>query len=421
MSTTKKIISLMGHPVTIMLGIGIGFILGIYFKDAAEAIEPIGKMYLAFLNMCILPIIITAVISGLANIIRTPELAKRFPTIMVSFAVLLFIPSIIGVVAAVVGQPAKNLSEADMGALGSMMGEVSSSSEPGGVADFIVGIVPWNLFEALGKGQTMSIVFACIFIGIGAGFVKSKAAEDLLAVIDALSDIFNMMFKWALYFLPIGICSVIAYQMTGVSLTIFGLMVDYILIIYLSTGLLTLLYMVIMWRMVGGPFRRSAKAMKDPLFLAFTVDSSFIAIKSCLDGLEEELNVDREIAALIVPFTMVANRQGKIFLFAFTSIFMAQLYGADLGIAQYAVVVLGSSLAGMAAPGGGPMLVPSMAVVLSAINVPIALAFVIFTICGPFVDRMLSTLTVQASCLLATLSANGSSNQKHVEAYDEKA
>ena len=59
------------------------------------------------------------------------------------------------------------------------------------------------------------------------------------------------------------------------------------------------------------------------------------------------------------------------------------------------------------------MLVPSMAVVLSAINVPIALAFVIFTISGPFVDRMLSMLTVQASCLLATLSANGSSNQKH--------
>ena len=128
--------------------------------------------------------------------------------------------------------------------------------------------------------------------------------------------------------------------------------------------------------------------------------------------LEEELGVDREIASLIVPFTMVANRQGKIFLFAITSLFMAQLYGADLGVAEYAVVILGSSLAGMAAPGGGPMLVPSMAVVLSAINVPLALAFVIFTISGPIVDRMLSVLTVQASCLLATLSAGGSNTQE---------
>jgi proton glutamate symport protein len=412
MSASKKILNALGHPVTIMLGIGIGFVLGIYFKDVAELIAPLGKMYLAFLNMCILPIIITAVISGLANIIRTPELAKRFPTIMASFTIMLFIPSIVGVIAAVVGQPAKNLSEADMGALGGMMGEVSSDGAAGGIAEFIVGIVPWNLFESLGKGQTMSIVFACIFIGVGAGFVKSKGADDLIALIDAISDVFNMMFKWALYFLPIGLCSVIAHQMSGVSMTIFGLMVDYILIIYLSIAILIVLYLVIMWRIVGGSVLKSMKAMKDPLFLAFTVDSSFIAIKSCLDGLEEELDVDREIASLIVPFTMVANRQGKIFLFAFTSIFMAQLYGADLGVAQYAVVILGSSLAGMAAPGGGPMLVPSMAVVLTAINVPIALAFVIFTISGPFVDRMLSALTVQASCLLATLSAGGSNNSK---------
>ena len=411
MSASKKILNALGHPVTIILGIGIGFILGIYFKDVAEMIAPLGKMYLAFLNMCILPIIITAVISGLANIIRTPELAKRFPTIMVSFTIMLFIPSIVGVVAALVGQPAKNLSEADMGALGSMMGEMTSG-ESGGIADFIVGIVPWNLFDSLGKGQTMSIVFACIFIGVGAGFVKSKGADDLIALIDTLSDVFNLMFKWGLYFLPIGICCVIAHQMSGLSLAIFKIMVDYILIIYLSIGLLIIVYMVIMWRMVDRSFLTCLKAMKDPLFLAFTVDSSFIAIKSCLDSLEEELGVDREIASLIVPFTMVANRQGKIFLFAITSLFMAQLYGADLGVAEYAVVILGSSLAGMAAPGGGPMLVPSMAVVLSAINVPLALAFVIFTISGPIVDRMLSVLTVQASCLLATLSAGGSNTQE---------
>ncbi len=411
MSATKKILNVLSHPITITLGIGVGFVLGIYFKDTAEAIAPIGKMYLAFLNMCILPIIITAVISGLANIIRTPELAKRFPMIMVSFTIMLFIPSIVGVVAALVGQPAKNLSEADMGALGSMMGEMTSG-ESGGIADFIVGIVPWNLFDSLGKGQTMSIVFACIFIGVGAGFVKSKGADDLIALIDTLSDVFNLMFKWGLYFLPIGICCVIAHQMSGLSLAIFKIMVDYILIIYLSIGLLIIVYMVIMWRMVDRSFLTCLKAMKDPLFLAFTVDSSFIAIKSCLDSLEEELGVDREIASLIVPFTMVANRQGKIFLFAITSLFMAQLYGADLGVAEYAVVILGSSLAGMAAPGGGPMLVPSMAVVLSAINVPLALAFVIFTISGPIVDRMLSVLTVQASCLLATLSAGGSNTQE---------
>lgn len=414
MNASKKVLDLLSHPAIITLGIVAGFVIGVYFKNTAEIIAPLGKMYLAFLNMCILPIIITAVISGLAKIIRTPELSKRLPKLAISFAVLLVIPSIVGVAAALIGQPGKGLSDADMDSLGGMMtsGASTTTGAQGSIVDFLVGIVPYNFFDSLSKGQTMSIVFACIFIGIGTGYVKSKAADDLIAMVDTVSDIFNLLFKWALYFMPIGICSVIADQMSGVSLSVFGILVDYILIIYLTMALLILLYIVIMWRAVGGSFWKCLKAMQDPLFLSFTVNSSFIAIKSCLDSLDEKLGVDREIASLIVPFTMVANRQGKIFLFAFTSLFMAQLYGADLGATQYAAVIIGSSLAGMAAPGGGPMLVPSMAVVLSAINVPTALAYVIFTINGPIVDRVLSALNVQASCLLASLSAGGSNIQK---------
>jgi proton glutamate symport protein len=411
---TQKVLGLLSHPVVILLGIAAGFVIGIYFKTLANAIAPLGKVYLAFLNMCILPIIITAIISGLAKIIRTPEIGKRFPKIAVSFAVLLFIPSIVGVLAAVVGQPGKGLSDADMGALGSMLADGAStgSASQTGIIDFLVSIVPWNLFDSLSKGETMSIVFACIFIGIGTGFVKSKSVDDLIGMVDAVSDVFNLLFKWALYLLPIGICCVIADQMSGVSLSIFGILLRYILIIYVAMTLLILVYIVIMWRMVGGSFWKALKAMQDPLFLSFTVNSSFIAIKSCLDSLDEQLGVDRKIASLIVPFTMVANRQGKIFVFAFTALFMAQLYGTELGATQYAAVIIGSSLAGMAAPGGGPMLVPSIAVVLSAINVPTALAYVIFTINGPIVDRVLSALNVQASCLLASLSAGGPNNQK---------
>ena len=413
MRAAKRILDFLSHPVAIILGLVIGFIIGIYFKKVAIAIAPFGRMYLAFLNMCILPIIITAIISGLAKIIRTPEIGKRFPKIVTGFVVLLAVPSIVGVVTAVVSQPGKDLNEANMRALGGMMIEEVHAvhGNPANIIDFIVGIVPWNFFDSVSRGHIMSVVFACIFIGLGTGFVKSKSADYLLDVIDAVSDVFNLLFKCAVYFLPIGILCVIADQMKSVSLAIFGILVNYIVIIYLTMGLLIFLYIVIMWRMVGGSFWKCLKAMKAPLFLAFSVNNTFIAIKSCLDCLDEELGLDRKIASLIVPFGMVANRQGKIFVFSFTALFLAQLYGADLGITGYGAVIIGSSLAGMAAPGHGPMLVPSMAVVLSAIHVPTALVFVIFTINSSIVDRTLAALTVQGNCLLASLSVRGLNKQ----------
>ncbi|MEN8140893.1 MAG: cation:dicarboxylase symporter family transporter [Thermodesulfobacteriota bacterium] len=404
----NKLLKFLSHPLTIGAGIIAGFIIGLYSKESAAAIAPIGKMYLSFLNMCILPIIITSIISGLAKLIRTPELGKKLPKIASSFTIMLFIPSLAGVLAASVGKPGKGLSEADMDALGRMVSEQSGASEQGagGMVDFLVGIVPWNLFDSLSKGQTMSIVFACIFIGIAAGYAKNGAIDDMIALVDTMGEVFNILFNWALYLLPIGICAVIAEQMAGLSLSVFRIMFGFITLIYLAMVLLVMAYAVAIWRSAAVTFGQTLKAMRQPLFLAFTVDSSFIAIKSCLDSLEDELGVDRKIAALIVPFTMVANRQGKIFLFSFTTMFMAQLYGIDLTFSHYAVIIIGASLAGMAAPGGGPMLVPSIAVILSAVNIPIALAYVIFTITGPVVDRVLSTFTVQGSCLLATLAGS---------------
>jgi len=417
MSDTKRFFAFLNHPAVMILGIVLGFVIGIRFKNIAIAIAPFGNMYLAFLNMCILPIIVTSVISGLAKIIRSPEIAKRFPRIVFSFLLLLPVPGIVGVIAAVVGRPGKGLHESSLEALGGMMmgGAPTGSGDSGSIADFIIRIVPWNFFNSLSRGETMSIVFACIFIGLGTGVVKSKSADDLLAVIDAVSEVFNLLFKWAVHILPIGILCVIADQMKTVSLEIFGILANYIIIIYLTTGLLIVLYMILMWRVAGGTLRTSIKTMQAPLFLAFTTNSSFVTIKSCLDSLDEGLGIDRRFASLIVPFSMVANRQGKIFVFAFTSLFLSQLYGVDLSAAQYGTVIIGATLAGMAAPGSGPLLASSMIIVLRAINIPTALLFVIFTINGPIVDRVLSALTVQGSCLLASLSSGDVSKQKNKE------
>jgi len=406
----KTLIKIMEHPATVMTGISAGFAIGVYWSEMAALLAPIGKMYLAFLNMCILPIIMTAVISGLAHIIRTPEISKQFPRILSRFAMLLFVPSVLGVVAAVLGRPGQGLSGDDLESLGGMLAESPKDAVAGesSFVDFIVGIVPWNLFDSVSRGETVSVVFACIFIGIGAGMISRKSSDLVIETIDAFSAVFNLMFKWALYFLPIGILCVIADQMSGVSLSVFSVMFEYIVIAYAAMIFLIFVYLLIMWRTVGGSLGRSLLAMKDPLFLAFTVNSSFIAVKSSIDGLVNKLGVDEKIASLLVPFMMVANRQGKIFIFAFTTLFLAQLYGVELDMSQYLVVVIGSALAGMAAPGGGPMLVPSIAVVLAAIGIPIPLAFVIFTINGPIVDRILSALTVQASCLLAASASEPS-------------
>lgn len=312
------------------------------------------------------------------------------------------------------------MDESELDIMGTLMAETSMnvSGEAEGLFDMIVRIVPWNFFESLGKGETISIVFACVFVRLGIGFARGKAVDDLLAMVDVVSEAFNVMFKWAVNFLPIGVCCVIADQVAGLSPAILGGMLDYIAILYFAVALLLLFYVLVMSMFIGKPFMQCLKVMKDPLLLAFTANSSFIAIKPSLDSLDKIPGVDRRISSPVVSFSMVANKQGKILVFAFTSIFLAQLFGIELGVPQYATVIIGSAPAGMAAPGSGPLLAPMAAVVIASIGVPSALAVAIFTINSPIVDRTLSALTVQESCLMASLSAKIPDEKRDQEKND---
>ena len=136
-------------------------------------------------------------------------------------------------------------------------------------------------------------------------------------------------------------------------------------------------------------------------------------------ALREKYSIDREVAETVAPFGVVANQHGQILLFSFTGIFLAQVYGVDLGVGGLVTLAIGFILAGAAAVGGGPVLAPILAPVLLGAGVPDALAFVVLTTAAPAVARMSSTLTVAATCTLAVLTARG--DAKHQAAPGAEA
>ena len=63
--------SLLKHPATILLSVGIGVVIGLLNKELAAIILIPGEIYLFYLQMTVIPIIITAIASSLAKLIRS--------------------------------------------------------------------------------------------------------------------------------------------------------------------------------------------------------------------------------------------------------------------------------------------------------------------------------------------------------------
>ncbi|MCZ6873656.1 MAG: cation:dicarboxylase symporter family transporter [bacterium] len=397
----------LGSPMGIVAGIAIGFFIGFYIKPVAQVLSPFGQIYVSLLMMCVIPIVITSMTSGVARLVRTAEIRDHLWRLTVCFLAGLLLPSSVGVVAALIGGPGENLSSSAMSSLGALVLDSDlTSHDPSGLLPFLTSIVPRNIFASLSSGHIVSIVFSCVLIGLALGLVQKQGSEEIVQFIDVISDSFNLIFQWVLSVLPIGLACVLAGQLADLSPSVFHALVKFIVTFYLTAVCLALVYYLLLWRVVKGTFWRTLKALSKPLLLAYMVDSSLIALSSCLEVLEQRLGVDKRMSGLILPFGMIANRQGKICLFAFTAIFLAQIHNVPLGFGDVLVVIVASSLTGMAAVGSGVVLASSLVVVVHTIAVPDVLVPVVLIAAGPVIDRMQSAVTVLANCTLAAFAAN---------------
>ena len=399
--------SVLGSPIGIVAGIAIGAFIGFYLPPMAQILAPFGDIYVSLLMMCVLPIVITSMTSGVARLVRTAEIRNHLWRLAAYFLGGLLVPSAIGAFAAWIGGPGVNLDASTMSSLGGMVLDTGvTSSDPPGLLPFLVSIVPPNIFAALSSGYIISIVFFCVLIGAALGLVQNQGAEEVVQLIEVMADSFHLIFQWVISFLPIGLACLLAGHITYLNLSVFYALVKFIVMFYLTAIAFALLYVFLLWRIVGGTFRQVLQALSQPILVAYTVDSSLAALSSCLQALDQHLGVDKRMSGLILPFGMIANRQGKICLLAFTSVFLAQIHGVTLGIGDAFVILLASSLAGMAAVGSGVVLASSLIVVVHAIAVPDVLAAVVLIAVGPIIDRVQSVITVLANCTLAAFVAN---------------
>jgi proton glutamate symport protein len=407
MALKRKIVptKLLTDPKSIILGVVAGILLGYLFKPLGVAVAPYGIIYVSLLAMCILPMMTTAIISGLGHMLRSPETRGSFKKMILIYGLGLLVPSLAGILAAVIGRPGVGLDSQDLAALGQMVlsGEQAAPTPLTSLSllGFIGRVIPHNIFAAFSEGHIISIVFVSILVGLALGLIRSPKAEETLHLIRVAYDAFELIFTWVIFLLPLGMFCLLAGLMASLNPSVLLALLRYIVVFCLAAVLLLLLYHCLLWRLAGGPFLLPLQALKEPLFLGFVANSSIITIPVCLETLQQNLAVDEKISELVVPFGLIANRHGVIFLFAYTTIFLIQLYGIQLNINNLSIASVAAILTGMAAEGHGAAMAPLFTEVLNEVLVPAVLGSVILTVTFDIVGRLENLLTIYATSILA--------------------
>jgi proton glutamate symport protein len=422
--------SILKHPVAILGAAVVGSIIGLYnapisallgVANFAKILAVPGQLYLFFLQMTVIPIIISAVASSLGKLMRNKSSDGFVQRLVLVFLAGIAITAVTGIVLGSLGKPGAGLDRNT----GSLLTGLVSSNVPmdaleislsaravtevlqqNDLAAFFIGMVPSNIFSALSQGSTMAIVFFSISIGIAIGYVKEESATFVITLFSAIFEIFQKLVNFSLYLLPLGLVCLIAGQMAAAGVHIFMAMSKFIVLFVIGAGFLFILSTIVIWRRSGQKnLFNVLRAVFEPVILALTTRNSMVALPSAINSLCQGLGFDKNRVNLTLPLGITLGRFAHTFYFGIAVFFVAQLYGAQLTITSYVIIFFGVILAATATAGttSGIICISMLGIALSPLNLPIEVVMVIFIAIDPLIDPFITLLQVYMNTAVSTV------------------
>lgn len=393
--------SILKKPWFVFASMALGVFIGLVAKDLALQLAPIGELYLSFLKMCVLPIMIAAVVSSFGGLISSNMSGPYLKRIIVVLLLGMILTGIIGIIIAQVGKPGVGLNSDASSTLGQILMEKESTSvtaTEGSIqeqASFLEMVIPTNIFQALIEEQNLKILFFSIVFGICVGLVSSEASKNVIAASDAVFKAFEKAISFTMYALPIGLMCMLADQIARTGLEAVLAMSKFIIVIHLACVVLIVLCSIIISRITGVSVRKSITNFNESILIAFGTRNSYAAIPSIFKSLQKDFSLNEQSIHLIVPIHIVIGRYSMILVFSIGTIFVAQLYGMEMGILEMVMVLLGALLAALASAGAPAIASMSMmSIVLGLFALPIDSSIILILTILSIIDPILTVLNV---------------------------
>ncbi len=357
-----------------------------------------GKLFINALKMLVVPLVIFSLIPGvfaigdikLLGTVGTKSILLYIATTAIAIATAITLAVLFGI-----GKGGTPPSDIDF------VGRTADK----GTLDILIDIVPSNIFNAFATGDMLAIIFFSIFFGIAALSIKDQT-EETVNFIDQMNKIVMQMVEMVMWFAPYAV-----FCLMGKAIAELGVDLLADLIGYFAVVVAALLFhafvtqMVILKAFTGLNLRLFLTKIRSAQLFAFSTASSGATIPVTLRTTQERLGVDRAISSFSVPFGANINMDGTAIMQGVATVFIANLYGIELGFSGYALVVLTAVLASI-----GTAAVPSVGLVMltlvfEQVNLPVEAIGLIMGV-DRLLDMTRTAVNVTGDTVVTSVVAN---------------
>ena len=382
----------------------------------ANVTGPVGQIFLRLLFMLVMPLLFSALVVGVAEMGDLKLLGRAGGRTLMLTILMSGIAVIIGLVMVNVFRPGDGVEPGlaqqllAQGADGAAAIVGSAPAELGGAGDFLLGLIPSNVFTAAAGNEILAVMVFALFFGIGLVMVKSPATDRLQEAIQGLFEVMMTLINLVIKLAPLAVACLM-FNLAA----LFGwdLLVRLSAFAGVALGAMAIHMFIVDPAVIWGLGKMSPLAffrgVREPMVVAFASSSSNATLPVALKAADEELHLPRRIARFVLTVGATANQNGTALFEGVTVLFLAQFFGIDLSLGQQALVMLVCILGGIGTAGVPSGSLPVIAMILAMVGVPpegIALVLGV----DRFLDMCRTVLNVTGDLVIATVVSRGESD-----------
>jgi Na+/H+-dicarboxylate symporter len=355
--------------IFIIVGVIAGLIVGWYWGAAATGVAWLGKLFLNTLSMLVIPLLVSAVITGVTSLGDVRQLGRLSGITISYYLITVAIAVLIGLIMVNIIQPGVGVSTVGL----AQPDELLIAATEKGIGDILLSMVAPNLIAAAAETNLLPLILWSVAFGIALASIGDKG-KPAARFFESLNEGMMLLVSWVMYFAPIGVFGLIA-GMFGAAGSAQAFMekiaaVGLHVVTVLSGLTIHFIILILIMLFVARQPLSYLVGMLRAIVTAFATASSTATLPITIQCAKES-NIDERARRFVLPLGSTVNMDGTALYEAAAAMFIAQAYNLQLDIGQQAIIFISATLAAIGAAGIPQAGLVTMIIVLQVVGLPV--------------------------------------------------
>jgi Na+/H+-dicarboxylate symporter len=413
MTMTTKIL------IWMVCGLVLGSLINAFASDVAfiqdylvnGLFHVVGAMFISALKMLVVPLVTFSLICGVCGIGDVNTLGRVGIKAFLLFMLTTALAITLAITVAVLVGPGEGFDMATV-----TQGEFTAPTAPP-LTQVIIDLIPGNPVAAYANGNMLQIIFFTILFAVCVLMV-GEPGRPIAEAAERLNAVMMQVVTVVMHIAPFGVFALMAKTFSQQGLGMILPMISYfgvvaVVLLLHATGTLMLL-LKLLGRVSPLVFLKKMRAVQ---IFAFSTSSSNATIPVTLRTVEKRLGVDNSTASFVVPFGATINMDGTAIMQGVATVFIANVYGIELGITGYLTVIGMAVLASIGTAGVPGVGLIMLAMVFNQVGLPVEGIALIMGV-DRLLDMMRTAVNVTGDAVVTTVVAQ-SENELSMETFSD--